>query len=216
MTSETAVPRWPSDPADLINPDDDWVGYKFRAADWYVDALRSLHDDNGVNRLFGVEMALDGAFSQLNGAFDAAVFELITAAEDAYPSALERSEEHRRDAQRLQQRTLPQLAIAGFLSPEPQLPTDLAAALSQASPLGWLQEFRRARNTTMHNKTLPRHTELHIDDRPGEAGLITAQAASKIEIGLRPVHAIQYLESSRNQIKGLTDRIRRVQKSLPL
>lgn len=216
MTREAASLQWPDSSADLIDADD-WVSYKFRAADWYIDALRSFHADNGVNRLFGIEMALDGAFSQLNGAFDAAVFDLITAAEAAYPTVLQQSADHRRDIRRLKDKTFPQLTGAGFVSPDPALPNDLELALQSKAPqLGWLEEFRRARNRTTHKTTLPRHFDaVIVDGFGGEGnGALATSAASKIDVG-QPVDAVPFLELTRNQIKQLTDQLRRVQRALP-
>jgi len=49
-----------------------WVDYKLRSAAWYIDTLERLGGEVGLDRLTGVEMALDGALTALCGAVDAA------------------------------------------------------------------------------------------------------------------------------------------------
>lgn len=61
-----------------------WARYKFASADWYLKTLSEIaaKDDN-LERVLGVEMAVDGVLQSLSAAYDAAIYALTRAIERA-------------------------------------------------------------------------------------------------------------------------------------
>lgn len=102
-------------------------------------------------------MALDGAFTSINGAFDAAIRGLIQSA-DAYllqnrPEAA-RTPPHLMNVSVFGER-MTKLQAYGFdaadLNDAVRSATDRGD--DQKNPSGWLEQFRRVRNLPMHENT---------------------------------------------------------------
>lgn len=176
---------------------DSWVDFKLRSARWYLGVLRDIDATTGdLDRLVGVEMALDGCISGMSSAFDASVARLIEAAE-VHPTA---SAAPRHKATKpyqygwdktktvFKQLGLP-LACAG----------DVDAALvgeKDDQPAGWLAQLRRIRNQATHRSTINRNYQ--------RGGL--SEATRLIVPGLTlPAEPLGYLAERLDRTVTLTD-----------
>lgn len=78
--------RWPAGPhyqkQFKVKARQAWPYYKLGTADWYLSTLREIDANvKKLDRLVGVEMAIDGAVQALGATFDAAVYALISSLE---------------------------------------------------------------------------------------------------------------------------------------
>ncbi len=175
-----------------------WATYKLAAADWYINTLRRLIEQAGFDRYLGVEMALDGAFTSINGAFDAAVRGLIQTA-DAYflqnsPGA-KPTPAHLMDVGVFSKR-MGALQSHGFDASA--INEAVQAAVERGpdpdAPTGWMEQFRRIRNLPMHQNTAARHYDVIADGTPATVGLVVADSARQ---------PVEYLQEMRQCVYAL-------------
>lgn len=146
-----------------------WSRFRIWAADWYIDTLEQLINQFGdVDRYVGVELAIDGALSNLYSAFEATTSVLIDSVEShlVVPKA-ERIPDHRRGWPAFKK-----LLKTHDLADAAEL-ADLIAKVDAAmevdedhNPIGWLAKVRQLRNHPAHHGTLAR-TWAHPDDGGG-------------------------------------------------
>jgi hypothetical protein len=180
-----------------------WVTYKFAAATWYTKTLEQLIDIAGFQRFVGIEMSLDGALISLNGAFDASVAGLISASERFLNK--ENPEFVLTPAHRFDERLF---AKQMNLLHQQNLRFDvLGTASAVASALqredannitpGWLQQFRRLRNTPTHQNTAPRHIDV----------VVGSDAITSIAVAGHGQDPVAYLRTTQERISALTEPI---------
>lgn len=205
-TPENVPVSWPLGPLYYELPGADgsdarsWVNYKLSAAHWYIRTLQQLIDEAGFERYVGVEMALDGALSSLNGAFDAAVGGLIRAAEmyllkDEIDPVFTRPHEFKDwvfvkrmaelDSQKLD------IDVAGVAA---KVASALEIGPDRDNPTGWLQQFRRLRNTPMHQTTAPRHIEV----------VVGTDAVTSLFVAGNAQAPVEYLTETKQKVLALT------------
>lgn len=130
-----------------------WVSLKLGTAEWYLDTLRALDRAVGdLDRLMGVEMAMDGVLGGISSAFDATTAALIEVMEHPLPTP-SKTPEHRYSWERCK-------AVASSAGLPLSCEAVVDASLNGQSdtvPTGWLATVRRLRNRSTHRTTLNRH-----------------------------------------------------------
>jgi hypothetical protein len=180
-----------------------WVVYKITAARWYTATLKNLVDRAGFQRYVGVEMALDGALTSLNGAFDAAVAGLVGASERYL----------RKDDEELKLTPPFRINDALFMKRmrelhEQNLDFDVAGAAASVAaalrvgpdrnaPEGWLQQFRRLRNVPVHQDSAPRNIDVFVG----------SDAVTTISVAGHGRDPVEYLEDVTEKLSALTSPI---------
>ena len=124
------------------------VAFKLDSAVWYIERLEEIGDEFGFDRLFGVEMALDGALTALCGAVDAAERALLRAVAqgDGWRPVSRDGRPPRRDLTRCD-------GLVGSAGRE------LEASHKEGA---WLRTLRDLRNRAVHESTLARHVSVFI------------------------------------------------------
>ena len=195
--------KWPAGPLFYDLPRSElldaraWTTYKLTAGDWYIDTLRRLIEAVGFDRYVGIEMALDGAFTSINGAFDASIRGLIQTADSYFLQdmpAVERTPPHQMNADVFAKRT-EQLEAHGFETAA--IRSDVQAALERDSaknPVGWLERFRRIRNLPTHQNTAARHYDVSN----------SSAASVGLSVGDELRDPVQYLMEVREDVADLT------------
>lgn len=146
--------RWPVGPivvADGRVGPRAWVEYKLASASWYINTLEALGEEFDFGRLFGVEMALDGALAALCGAVDAAERPVVLAgwAMHGRPKG-RKSYPHSSDFMHLQNYPDPLGSVSrGVVAAERKTQTEAGA-------IGWVAALRELRNQATHQDTLTR------------------------------------------------------------
>lgn len=199
--------RWPDGPTyqEWVSAEGwrGWVLFKLKSADWYLDRLDDVGQRLGFDRHVGVEMAMDGALSAINGAFDATVAAVIEAAQefdkqaarDGGPAAPMPIPEHKFGWKGASKK----LAVAASIGVDTRpLVQAIDEALEDEPPLGWLQQMRRLRNATVHHSTLARH----IDVQVGEPAVV-GQVTWGISVGDRGEDPVEYLRAAHRAVELL-------------
>jgi hypothetical protein len=160
---------------------DAWVDLKLRAARWYLGVLTVFGADeaDALDRLAGVEMALDGCLANLSGAVDAALARLIQALEEL--AGLQPSPAYEYGVVLARK-----IAGGRLVSSLDELET--AVSTDRGEAIGWLVQLRRVRNRSTHQATVSRHFS-----RGGGGG----EAAPPVTIavpGIGSVHPVRWLE----------------------
>ena len=199
--------RWPDGPTyqEWVSAEGwrGWVLFKLKSADWYVDRLEDVGQRLGFDRHVGVEMAMDGALSAINGAFDAAVAAVIEAtqkfedqaARDGGPTAPTAIPEHKFSWRGARGK----LAVAAGIGVDTRpLVKAIDEALGDEPPLGWLQQMRRLRNATVHHSTLARHIDVLVGE-PADVGQVTWG----ISVGDRGEDPVEYLRAAHRAVELL-------------
>lgn len=205
IPAQIMVP-WPLGPLYFDLPGSDgigaraWVNYKITAARWHTATLKALIDQAGFQRYVGVEMALDGALASLNGAFDAAAAGLVGAAE----RYLQKDNEELllTPAHRINERVfLERMGELGRQRLDFDVPGTAAAVASalevgpdQNAPAGWLQQFRRLRNTPMHQDSAPRHIDV----------VVGSDAVTSLSVAGHGQNPVEYLDDVAGKVSALT------------
>lgn len=218
---------WPTN-IERTNPDD-WPDFKLRCADWYINALTALEQKYGeLDRLVGVEMALDGALSSLVGAFDSAVRKAHEAARRVGLATVP-ARTHKWNEETLA-KIIAEAQARGLVSPGNDL-CGIEAALGPDTSPGWLTDLKRARNRSMHMTSLQRNhyvwaTTTSLEDaaqapqldeaiRPDPPGSLPETEPPDIIINGTPRQPLEYLEEVRIKIAALVAQIhQRVTKRL--
>jgi hypothetical protein len=172
-----------------------WARYKFSSADWYLNTLRDLFVDDGkLQRVLGVEMAVDGVIQALTATFDAAIYALTNTVERAAKISKDR-------------RTPVHLASWSKLTAEAQyFGFDLASSLSVShaligehseDPEGWLAQLLVLRRRATCQDLLVSQQ----DEKTGIAHLA-------IEVpGRGPLPLLSYLVETRDLVEELLETI---------
>jgi len=190
--------RWPAGPGYSkrlkVKKIKAWARYKLTAADWYLDTLRQVASLSGrLDRVLGVEMAVDGVVQSLCATFDAAVYALTSAVESAVNIPDDR-------------RTPVHLANWSKLAAEAKfLDIDLASSLSVSdaligehseTPQGWLAQLQMLRHRSARQDLLVA--------RPGEDG----SDELCIDVPSRgPQPPLEYLSGVRDLVDELLETI---------
>ncbi len=168
-----------------------WVTYKLDAADWYLSTLRRLADDRGdLDRLVGVEMAIDGAIQALCSAFEAAVYVLTFALEKAADTPKDRRTPARHTTWT---HLAAEATMLNFPLASASRVTSALAGEHSDSPQGWLAQLLILRHQLARHDLLARHWSV---GRTDPATCINVPGA-----GPRP--PIEYLTATRDLMEEL-------------
>lgn len=179
-----------------------WVNYKLTAARWYTATLADLIERAGFKRYVGVEMALDGALSSLNGAYDAARAGLAYAAERYLKKDDERpifTPPHKMESmfdclmQQIAEQQL-EIDVAGTVA---AMSAALEVGPDSTRPIGWLIQLKRLRNIPMHQDTAPRHIDV----------VIGSDAVTTLSVAGHGQDPVKYLEDVTAKMVDLTSPI---------
>jgi hypothetical protein len=168
-----------------------WPLYKLGTADWYLSTLREISASvKKLDRLLGVEMAIDGALQALCSAFEAALYTLASALElDSRLPGTDRAAEIVSTWRLLSEQANEigvDLVAAGAL-------LDALEANDPEAPTGWLAQLFLLRQRSTQHDLLIRHW---VVGREAPVVCIDVPA-------IGPVPPLEYLEESRDRLEML-------------
>jgi len=173
---------------------DAWARYKLRAADWYLEALRTIERDVGhLDRYVGVEMAIDGVLASLCAGIDVAGFALLEEVErlvDPGPTARSTAPDRWLGAIGLARGAGVELDSAGPLG-------KALGVVGGEEPNGWLTQLRELHMVSLRRNLLVR--------RPSVDGRTGSRVLDVPGLGQRPV--VRYLAKAGRRSANLVEAI---------
>jgi hypothetical protein len=170
-----------------------WARYKLGTADWYLSTLQEIENNAGkLDRLLGVEMAIDGTIQALCATFDAVVFAFLSTVESGlHLPSVERTPAHLADWTSLLNRA----ATCEFeLLAEPLLAEALSMDDPEA-PKGWLAQLQLLGERSSQHDVLIRHMPVG-----GAASIVCIDVP-----GVGPQSPLPYLTGIRDRAHELVD-----------